>query len=84
MADYTEYDAFVALQNRLNELDEFVRNLKTTSLKPPMPSRVLYTTPEIVEKLKRDIENMRANVAVIKEAVEELEDELEDFQNEAR
>lgn len=83
MADYIEYNAFLAIRNRLNDLEEFVRNLKRTSLKPPMPSTVLYTTPEIIEKLKLDIENIRSNVAVVQDAFEELEDELEDFQSES-
>jgi len=72
------------IRKDISDLQEFLRNFKTTALKPPMPSRVFYTTPEVMEKARRQLENLRLRAIELQGEVEDLHEDLEDLENSRR
>lgn len=72
------------IRNIGNDLEEFIRNFKSTSLQPPMPRQVYYTTPEVLEKARQRIETLRTTAIELQGEVEEVIEDLEDLENPRR
>jgi len=74
-------DLLISLRSSIRDLQDFVRTMKSTSLKPPMPSVVYYTTQSVRARVVDLLEAMGRVAIDLEQGIDEIMSELEEYQS---
>jgi hypothetical protein len=67
------------IRTGVRDLQDFLRGMAKTSLPPPMPSEVYYTTPEILAHVAHQLERLYTDAVELEGEIDDIVDELESY-----